>query len=396
MCLLVVEYAIYYDYDIQHLYDLEHVWVYIGRDGEVVDAEASFHGKFLKALLRGGSNLSGTRVDLYVQPGKHALAPFPEVFELLPGFASSTQDGAGAEGLIYGDFFTAFWRPMEKLTVLSTVICKPAGSRLPCPIRAGNMRTGRNCSFLGINCSRKFLTVSDKSWRGFSSCYHPDIEQIVNMEGSIMYKQLVASNDRAAVEGLSRQVLDPTSRYYGGTIDPGTGVAWVNHTTGTPTDMCYWGAALVNPDSAFYRDELLLGRLLLATEFVLRAQHEDGSISPGWTNYHSPRIQPLSSSAMLSYTNCWRRRIGSHCNRCLIICSCFLSELFPSCLQGAVTRRITVGYCVQHWDFCMNCSDWRRLSNGRNSGWRKGWILHLMENGRSAATVFIVRSATSC
>lgn len=46
-----------------------------------------------------------------------------------------------------------------------------------------------------------------------------------------MYKQLVASNDRAAVEGLSRQVLDPTSRYYGGTIDPGTGVAWVNHTT---------------------------------------------------------------------------------------------------------------------------------------------------------------------
>ncbi|MNP19190.1 hypothetical protein D3C76_1117060 [compost metagenome] len=109
-----------------------------------------------------------------------------------------------------------------------------------------------------------------------------------------------------------------------------------------------------------------------------------------------PRIQPLSSSAMLSYTNCWRRRIGRHCNRCMIICSCFLSELFPSCLQGAVTRRIIVGYCVQHWDFCMNCSDWRRLSNGRNSGWRKGWILHLMENGRSAATVFIVRSATSC
>lgn len=53
--LAVVEYAIYYDYDIQHLYDLEHVWVYIGRDGEVVDAEASFHGKFLKALLRGAA-----------------------------------------------------------------------------------------------------------------------------------------------------------------------------------------------------------------------------------------------------------------------------------------------------------------------------------------------------
>ncbi|WP_019914249.1 hypothetical protein [Paenibacillus sp. HW567] len=100
----VVEYAIYYDYDIQHLYDLEHVWVYIGRNGEVADVEASFHGKYLKGLLRGRTNLSGTRAGLYVQPGKHALSPLPEVFELLPGFASCTQEEAGADGLIYGRF----------------------------------------------------------------------------------------------------------------------------------------------------------------------------------------------------------------------------------------------------------------------------------------------------
>lgn len=103
-----------------------------------------------------------------------------------------------------------------------------------------------------------------------------------------MYKQLVDSNDRAVEEGLARQVLDPESRYYGGTIDPFTGVAWVNHTTGTPTEMCYWGAALVNPDSKYYHDEQLLGRLELAAEFVLRGQHADGTISPGWTNFHSP------------------------------------------------------------------------------------------------------------
>ncbi|AIQ50284.1 hypothetical protein [Paenibacillus sp. FSL R7-0331] len=103
-----------------------------------------------------------------------------------------------------------------------------------------------------------------------------------------MYKQLVDSNDRAVEEGLSRQVLDPESRYYGGTVDPFTGVAWVNHTTGTPTEMCYWGAALVNPDSKYYHDEQLLGRLVLAAAFVLRCQHADGTISPGWTNYHSP------------------------------------------------------------------------------------------------------------
>jgi hypothetical protein len=40
----VIEFAIYWDYDIQHLYELEHVWVYVGMDGAVVDAEASFHG----------------------------------------------------------------------------------------------------------------------------------------------------------------------------------------------------------------------------------------------------------------------------------------------------------------------------------------------------------------
>ncbi|MBW4085096.1 hypothetical protein [Paenibacillus sp. S150] len=118
-----------------------------------------------------------------------------------------------------------------------------------------------------------------------------------------MYKQLVARNDIAAETGLSRQVLDPDSRYYGGTIDPGTGVAWVNHTTGTPTDMCYWGAALANPDSRYYRDGQLLDRLLLATEFVLRAQHEDGSISPGWTNYHSP---PDTAFVVVGYAQLYR------------------------------------------------------------------------------------------
>ncbi|MCG7379943.1 hypothetical protein MH215_23360 [Paenibacillus sp. ACRSA] len=118
-----------------------------------------------------------------------------------------------------------------------------------------------------------------------------------------MYRQLVDSNDRAVERGMARQMLDPENRYYGGTIDPYTGVAWVNHTTGTPTDMCYWGAALSNPDSIYYRDEALLDRLLLATEFVLRLQHEDGSISPGWTNYHSP---PDTAFVVVGYSQLYQ------------------------------------------------------------------------------------------
>lgn len=103
-----------------------------------------------------------------------------------------------------------------------------------------------------------------------------------------MYKQLVERNDKAVEKGVSRQMLESQSVYYGGIIDPATGIAWINHTTGTPTDMCYWGTALVNPDSAYYQDKGLLKRLFLASEFMLRLQHDDGSISPGWTNYHSP------------------------------------------------------------------------------------------------------------
>ncbi|MCA1293643.1 hypothetical protein LBW89_11515 [Paenibacillus sp. alder61] len=106
----VLEYAIYYDYDIQHLYDLEHVWIYIGKEGEIVDAEASFHGKYLKALRSDRSNINHGRVTLYVQPGKHAMAPLAERFERLPDFERCTMEEAGADGVIYGDMFAGLIR----------------------------------------------------------------------------------------------------------------------------------------------------------------------------------------------------------------------------------------------------------------------------------------------
>ncbi|MFH5184156.1 hypothetical protein ACHHV8_16775 [Paenibacillus sp. TAB 01] len=99
----VIEYAIYWDYDIQHLYELEHVWVYVGRSGEVLDAEASFHGKYLKSLLPQKSNLDGTHVRLYSQPGKHAFSPMKELFELVPNLRTAAGDEAGADGLTVPD-----------------------------------------------------------------------------------------------------------------------------------------------------------------------------------------------------------------------------------------------------------------------------------------------------
>jgi hypothetical protein len=102
----VIEYAIYYDYDIQHLYDLEHVWVYVGYEGEIVSCEVSFHGRYLVGLLRDHSNLTtDNRVQLFVQPGKHAMSPLEEVFWLLPDVETCNNELAGNGGVLEPDMF---------------------------------------------------------------------------------------------------------------------------------------------------------------------------------------------------------------------------------------------------------------------------------------------------
>lgn len=100
-----VEYAVYFDYDIQHLYDLEHVWVYVGHDGKVNDAEASFHGKYLKAMSLGGNVENGAHVRLFCQPGKHAFLPEGRLFTLLPDWNEACNAQAGNMGLLVMDLF---------------------------------------------------------------------------------------------------------------------------------------------------------------------------------------------------------------------------------------------------------------------------------------------------
>lgn len=100
--------------------------------------------------------------------------------------------------------------------------------------------------------------------------------------------QLVSLNDQWVEQGLAGQILDRDHRSFGGVIDPENGIAWPNHHAGTPVWMSIWGAALINPHSKYYHDEIVLERLEYAAQYMLNAQHEDGSISPGWTNFHSP------------------------------------------------------------------------------------------------------------
>ena len=74
----LIEYAIWWDWDIQHLYELEHAWVSVDAEGAIVDLEASWHGRFNQMQDDHGKlPLRDGRPVLYSEPGKHAFAPSP-------------------------------------------------------------------------------------------------------------------------------------------------------------------------------------------------------------------------------------------------------------------------------------------------------------------------------
>lgn len=92
---MIIEYAIYYDYDIQHMYDLEHIWVAVNAAGNVTDCWCSFHGMRLRAAGVSMFRMEGGHPILYSQPGKHAMLPHPELFELHPQFHTACTSEAG-------------------------------------------------------------------------------------------------------------------------------------------------------------------------------------------------------------------------------------------------------------------------------------------------------------
>lgn len=96
----VIEYAVYFDYDIQHLYDLEHIWAAVGADGSLVDCWSSFHGLRAHAWAMPDFRREGTHPVLYCQPGKHAFMPDPTLFLLHSQFKVCCNKTAGGGMLV--------------------------------------------------------------------------------------------------------------------------------------------------------------------------------------------------------------------------------------------------------------------------------------------------------
>ncbi len=101
-----IEYAIWWDWDIDHLYELEHAWTYVGPDAAVVAVEASWHGMYGQVEVDGQPVLEGTRPVLLAQPGKHAMAASAEPFEEIREWAErEAGPEAGKDGLLNHELF---------------------------------------------------------------------------------------------------------------------------------------------------------------------------------------------------------------------------------------------------------------------------------------------------
>lgn len=93
-----VEYAIWWDWDIDHLYELEHIWVYLDAAEQVIAADASWHGgQHAMTDAAGRVPLEAGRVILFSEPGKHAFAPVVDwlIERRSAALASCTRGGKG-------------------------------------------------------------------------------------------------------------------------------------------------------------------------------------------------------------------------------------------------------------------------------------------------------------
>lgn len=105
----VIEYAIWWDWDIQHLYELEHIWLKLDAEDRVVAVCASSHGHLLDMREPAGAlPMEEGRVVVYSTPGKHAFTATPEEQDkTAEGTITACLDLAGRGGVLINDMFRA-------------------------------------------------------------------------------------------------------------------------------------------------------------------------------------------------------------------------------------------------------------------------------------------------
>ncbi|WP_208590055.1 hypothetical protein [Gracilibacillus suaedae] len=100
-------------------------------------------------------------------------------------------------------------------------------------------------------------------------------------------EQIIHLNDKTTNYFWNQQIFDKKSRYFGGVIDQKTGIPSPTH-TGTGSVIATWICSYLDSRSKYFENGELEDKIHCALDYMLDQQHEDGTISPGWTNYHSP------------------------------------------------------------------------------------------------------------
>lgn len=137
-----------------------------------------------------------------------------------------------------------------------------------------------------------------------TSAYLPasalNIHQNPRFEDSqTLVQLLIRENDRLMPDLIKRQTQDKGSRFYGGLPDsrglhnPGGGAALIQRAA----------SSFIEEESEYFRSPQLLEVMQKAIEFLLRTQHQDGTVDLLTTNFHStPDLAFVVEPVCLAYT----------------------------------------------------------------------------------------------
>ena len=113
----------------------------------------------------------------------------------------------------------------------------------------------------------------------------PELSEAQKMQLSVnnsLFNVLVTVNDQLTETLLRRQELNKSHPWFGGVRDE-----YEIHTAGGTAELVkVLISAYVSPESKFYKSDILAERMDYASLYLLKAQHEDGTIDLLSTNFH--------------------------------------------------------------------------------------------------------------
>ena len=109
-----------------------------------------------------------------------------------------------------------------------------------------------------------------------------------------LVSQLIKENDSRIPDMLARQERDDKSKWNGG-VRTDTEVFYAGHAAGYIKNL---SCSFVSEESDYFQSNELLSAMMLASDYLLNAQYDDGNIDLPSTNFHSPpdtafAVEPL-------------------------------------------------------------------------------------------------------